>query len=65
MTTAAACSAEPASGTEDPPIETRPADFVFHNGRVYTVEGNSGDMVRQSSYPIGDISIYGYGIPNY
>lgn len=35
------------------------------NGRVYTVEGNSGDMVRQSSYPIGDISIYGYGVPNY
>lgn len=37
IATAAACSAEPASGTEDPPIETRPADFVFHNGRVYTV----------------------------
>nr|WP_330360848.1 CHAP domain-containing protein [Dorea sp. AGR2135] len=35
------------------------------NGRVYTVEGNSGDMVRQSSYSIGDISIYGYGVPNY
>lgn len=38
IATAAACSAEPASGTEDPPIETRPADFVFHNGRVYTVD---------------------------
>ena len=23
------------------------------NGRVYTVEGNSGDSVRQNSYPVG------------
>lgn len=35
------------------------------NGRVYTVEGNSGDMVRQSSYPIGYANIYGYGVPSY
>lgn len=35
------------------------------NGRVYTVEGNSGDSVRQNSYPIGDYEIQGYGTPAY
>jgi len=35
------------------------------NGTVYTVEGNSGDACRQRSYPIGNSSIYGYGIPAY
>ena len=35
------------------------------NGTVYTVEGNSGDSVRQNSYPIGSNVIYGYGIPAY
>ena len=31
------------------------------NGRVYTVEGNSGDSVRQNGYPIGYYEILGYG----
>lgn len=35
------------------------------NGIVYTVEGNSGDVCRQRSYPVGSSSIYGYGIPAY
>ncbi len=35
------------------------------DGRVYTVEGNSGDACRQRSYPIGYYEIYGYGIPAY
>ena len=35
------------------------------NGRVYTVEGNSGDSVRQNTYPIGYYEIYGYGTPAY
>ena len=35
------------------------------NGRVYTVDGNSGDSVRQNSYPIGYYEIYGYGTPAY
>ena len=35
------------------------------NGRVYTVEGNSGDSVRQNSYPIGYYEILGYGAPAY
>ena len=35
------------------------------NGCVYTIEGNSGDSVRQNSYPIGYYEIYGYGTPAY
>lgn len=35
------------------------------NGRVYTIEGNSGDTCRQNSYPIGYYEIYGYGTPAY
>ena len=31
------------------------------NGRVYTIEGNSGDMVRRNSYPVGYGEILGYG----
>ena len=31
------------------------------NGRVYTIEGNSNDMVRRNSYPIGYGEIVGYG----
>lgn len=35
------------------------------NGRVYTVEGNSNDSVRQNSYLVGDNEILGYGVPQY
>ena len=35
------------------------------NGRVYTIEGNSGDSVRQNSYPVGDSEILGYGVAQY
>lgn len=35
------------------------------DGRVYTIEGNSGDMCRQNSYPIGYYEILGYGLPAY
>lgn len=31
------------------------------NGRVYTIEGNSNDMVRRNSYPVGYGEILGYG----
>lgn len=33
------------------------------NGRVYTIEGNANDHVRQNSYPIGYGEIKGYGVP--
>ena len=32
------------------------------NGRVYTIEGNSNNMVRQNSYPVGYGEIKGYGV---
>ena len=35
------------------------------NGRIYTIEGNSGDGCRQNSYPVGYYEIYGYGTPAY
>ena len=35
------------------------------NGRVYTIEGNSGDACQQNSYPIGYFEILGYGTPKY
>ena len=35
------------------------------NGTVYTVEGDSGDSVRQNSYPVGYYEILGYGVPAY
>ncbi len=35
------------------------------NGRVYTIEGNSGDSCRENSYPVGYYEILGYGIPAY
>lgn len=35
------------------------------NGRVYTIEGNSGNACRERSYPIGWHEIYGYGIPQF
>ncbi len=34
------------------------------NGRVYTIEGNSGDACERNSYPIGYSSILGYGTPS-
>lgn len=37
----------------------------FENGRVYTIEGNSGDACRRRIYPIGYYEIFGYGIPSY
>ena len=33
------------------------------NGRVYTIEGNSGNACRERSYPLGWYEIYGYGVP--
>ena len=35
------------------------------DGRVYTIEGNSGDSCRERSYPIGWYEIYGYGVVLY
>ncbi|MDO4336711.1 MAG: hypothetical protein Q4C91_01320, partial [Eubacteriales bacterium] len=34
----------------------------YENGRVHTVEGNSGDAVRQEIYLESSASILGYGV---
>ena len=35
------------------------------NGRVYTIEGNTGDSCNRWDYPLGYYEILGYGIPAY
>jgi CHAP domain. len=35
------------------------------DGRVHTIEGNSGNKCAKRSYAIGDNRIYGYGTPAY
>ena len=35
------------------------------NGRVYTIEGNTGDMCAERHYPVGSAPICGYGLPTY
>ena len=35
------------------------------NGRVYTIEGNSGDQCKQRQYSVGHYEIYGYATPAY
>lgn len=34
-------------------------------GRIYTIEGNSGDSCRERSYMVSEYRILGYGIPQY
>lgn len=73
-------SAEPAPGTiiffdwDSPNGSSGPQDGEsdhtgivekVENGRVYTIEGNSGDRCRQKSYPVGYYEILGYGCPAY
>ena len=35
------------------------------NGKVYTIEGNSGDRVQRQNYTLNSKVIYGYGTPQY
>lgn len=35
------------------------------NGRVYTIEGNTSDSVRERSYALGYPGILGYGVPDF
>lgn len=70
-------SATPTSGAiiffdwvDDNGIQDGSSDHVgivekVENGRVYTIEGNSGDACQQNSYPIGYFKILGYGTPKY
>jgi len=73
-------SAEPVAGMiiffdwDSPDGESGPQDGLsdhtgivqkVENGIVYTVEGNSGDSVRQKQYSVGYYEILGYGVPQY
>ena len=73
-------SAEPAPGMiiffdwDSPDGSSEPQDGLsdhtgivqkVENGIVYTVEGNSGDSVRQKQYSVGYYEILGYGVPQY
>ena len=35
------------------------------NGKIYTIEGNSGDDVKEQEYDINSSVIHGFGIPSY
>lgn len=37
----------------------------YENGTVYTIEGNSDDVVKRRSYPHDNYRIYGYATPDY
>jgi|GEM_PF-893026 len=66
---------------KDSSYKPMPGDIIFidtnykyeHTGLVvkceddiiYTVEGNSENMIREKQYSVDDIRIIGYGIPNY
>lgn len=54
-----------ASGPQDGESDHTGIVEKVENGRVYTVEGNSGDACRQKDYPIGYYEILGYGTPAY
>ena len=73
-------SAEPAPGMiiffdwDSPDGSSGPQDGLsdhtgivqkVENEIVYTVEGNSGDSVRQKQYSVGYYEILGYGVPQY
>jgi hypothetical protein len=53
------------SGPQDGEADHTGIVEKVENGRVWTIEGNSGDSCRENSYPIGYYEILGYGIPAY
>ena len=56
---------DPETGGQDGSTDHTGIIERIEGGRVYTVEGNSGDTCREKSYPIGYYEIYGYGCPAY
>ena len=51
------------SGSQDGRADHVGIVAKVENGRVYTIEGNSGDSCRERSYPANYFKILGYGIP--
>ncbi len=58
-------SPDGASGPQDGLSDHTGIVQKVENGKVYTVEGNSGDSVCTREYAIGHYEILGYGIPAY
>ena len=58
-------SPDGASGPQDGLSDHTGIVQKVENGKVYTVEGNSGDSVRTREYAIGHYEILGYGVPAY
>ena len=55
---------EDITGQDDRPNHVGIVEKV-ENGIVYTIEGNSDDLCRRRSYPVGHYEIFGYGILTY
>ena len=53
------------SGPQDGESDHTGIVWKVEDGRVYTIEGNSGDSCRTNSYPLGYYEILGYGVPAY
>ena len=51
------------SGSQDGHADHTGIVQRIENGRVYTVEGNSGNCCRINSYPIGHYELLGFGMP--
>ena len=56
---------DPNTGGQDGSIDHTGIVEKVEDGRVWTVEGNSGDTCREKSYLVGYYEIYGYGVPAY
>ena len=50
------------SGSQDGRADHVGIVAKVENGRVYTIEGNSGDSCREQSYPLENQWILGYGM---
>ena len=53
------------SGSQDGRADHVGIVAKVENGRVYTIEGNSGDSCRERSYMVSEYRLLGYGIPQY
>ena len=53
------------SGPQDGSADHTGIVEKVENGKVYTVEGNTGDSCAERQYTIGHYEILGYGAPAY
>ena len=53
------------SGPQDGSADHTGIVEKVENGKVYTVEGNTGDSCAERQYTIGHYEVLGYGVPQY